>query len=156
MFNFYINDLPNITKCETFLFADDCALLFSNYDSKILNKEVNEEINLIKDYFDSNFLLVSIDKSNFLHFQPKNKKGVKINVNIGLKNLEEKNELTYLGVIIDNKLKFNEHFKKIYKKAKNGLNGLIMTKNQLNTVMTRMLHTPQFLDLRFGLYSPKH
>ena len=38
-----------------------------------------------------------------------------------------------MGVIIDNKLKFKEHFKKIFNKAKNGLNGLIMTKNQLNT-----------------------
>ena len=121
MFNFYINDLPKITKCETFLFADDCALLFSNHDPKILNKEVNDEINLIKDYFDSNFLSVSIDKSNFLHFQPKNKKGEKIQINIGGKSLEEKNNITYLGVIIDNKLQFNEHFSKIYNKAKNGL-----------------------------------
>ena len=70
-------------------------------------------------------------KSNFLHFQPKNnKKEAKINIKIGMKNLEEKSSLTYLGVIIDNKLKFNEHFTKIYNKAKNGL---IMTKNQLNT-----------------------
>ena len=37
-------------------------------------EEVNIEINKIKDYFDSNFLSVSIDKSNFLHFQPKNNK----------------------------------------------------------------------------------
>ena len=76
---------------------------------------------------------MSIEKSNFLHFQPKNKKEVKININIGMKKLEEKSELTYLGVIIDNKLKFKEHFNKIYNKAKNGLNGLIMTKNQLNS-----------------------
>ena len=42
--------------------------------------------------------------------------------------------MSYTNLIkIDNKLKFKEHFKKIFSKAKNGLNELIMTKNQLNT-----------------------
>ena len=67
-----------------------------------------------------------------MHFQPKNKKISKINLKIGAEELEEKEFLTYLGIIIDNKLNFNEHYKKVFNKVKSGLNGLIMIKNQLN------------------------
>ena len=135
MFNFYINDLPNIPTLEKlmiFLFADDCVMLIADHDLKNLEKLINEELITIKDYYDSNFLSISIEKSNFMIFKPKNKRKTEISLKIGNEILVEKDHLTYLGVIFDNKLSFKEHFNKIYEKIKKGLNGLIMTKNQLN------------------------
>ena len=135
MFNYYINDLPNtfkLSKSRLFMFADDCAYVASDPNPETLNHVINEEMTQMKDYFDSNFLSISIKKSNYLHFQPKNKKIKKFNIKLGADELEEKEFVTYLGVIFDNKLQFNEHFKKVYDKMKSGLNGLIITKNQLN------------------------
>ena len=135
MFNYYINDLPNtfkLSKSRLFMFADDCAYLASDPNPETLNHFINEEMAQVKDYFDSNFLSISIKKSNYLHFQPKNKKIKKFNIKLGADELEEKEFVTYLGVIFDNKLQFNEQFKKVYDKMKSGLNGLIITKNQLN------------------------
>ena len=135
MFNFYINDLPNTPTSEKlmiFLFADDCVMLIADNDLKNLEKLINEELITIKDYYDSNFLSISIEKSNFMIFKPKNKRKTEISLKIGNEILVEKDHLTYLGVIFDNKLSFKEHFNKIYEKIKKGLNGLIMTKNQLN------------------------
>ena len=135
MFNFYINDLSSITNqndVKICLFADDCSILSANSKTENLEKEVNDELLNIKDYFDSNFLSINIQKTKFLHFKPTNKNQQKIRLKIGSEEIEEKQSLTYLGLIIDNKLNFKEHFEKIYSKIKNGLNGLIMTKNQLN------------------------
>ena len=44
LFSIYINDLPNASKFETRLFADDTALFLSNDDLKTLNKDVNYEL----------------------------------------------------------------------------------------------------------------
>ena len=60
------------------------------------------------------------------------KKVKKFTIKLGGDELEEKEFVTYLGVIFDNKLQFNEQFKKVYDKMKSGLNGPIITKNQLN------------------------
>ena len=114
------------------MFADDCASLASDPNPETLNHFINEEMAQVKDYFDSNFLSISIKKSNYLHFQPKNKKIKKFDIKLGADELEEKEFVTYLGVIFDNKLQFNEQFKKVYDKMKSGLNGLIITKNQLS------------------------
>ena len=135
MFNYYINDLPNtfkLSKSRIFMFADDCAYVASDPNPEILNQLINQEMTQMKDYFDSNFLSISIKKSNYLHFKPKNKQFQKFNIKLGTEELEEKEFVTYLGVIFDNKMQFNEHFKKVYDKMKSGLNGLIITKNQLN------------------------
>ena len=74
LFNIYINDLSKITKLKSVLFADDANFLCSNKDPEMLCKEVNEEIAIIKDYFDANGLSVSISKTTYMIFTPKNKK----------------------------------------------------------------------------------
>ena len=48
------------------------------------------------------------------------------------RNLKKREHLQSLGIILDYKLNFKEHFNKVYDKAKKGLNGLIMIKNLLN------------------------
>ena len=63
---------------------------------------------------------------------PKRGKKPNFEIKIGDKIIEEKNELIFLGVIIDNKLKFKSHFNKVYDKVKKGLNGLLMAKNYLD------------------------
>ena len=54
-----------------------------------------------------------------------------MNIYIGKEMLKESKEITLLGVILDNKMNFSSHFKKVYDKMKKGLNGLSMVKNQL-------------------------
>ena len=90
------------------MFADDCAYLASDPNPETLSHFINEEMAQVKDYFDSNFLSISIKKSNYLHFQPKNKKIKKFNMKLGADELEEKEFVTYLGVIFNNKLQFNK------------------------------------------------
>ena len=82
---------------------------------------VNNELIHIKDFFDSNGLTVSITKTSFLHFRPAGQASTKMNIKIGSECIKEVKELTYLGVIIDNKITFKSHFDKVYHKPSIGL-----------------------------------
>ena len=92
---------------------------------------MNTELALIKDYYDSNRLSINTSKTTFLHIS-KTRQKYNLNIKLGDSKLQESEQISFLGVIIDNKLKFNGHYEKVYKKAKNGLNGLILMKNKLN------------------------
>ena len=137
IFNLYINELPKISKFKTVLFADDTNLKFSCSDPQILNEIVNKELEIIKDFFNANGLSINVDKTTFLVFSPKNRKKISLDIKMGEDKLKEADEITFLGIILENKTKdnkmiFKKHFEKVYDKAKNGLNGLLMVKNLLN------------------------
>ena len=131
-FNFYINDLPKASKLLTILFADDSTFLASSKSPDLLNKFVNDELRNIKDYSDANKISYSQKKTTYMICTPKYKEKVKFDIKMGNSKINECEEITLLGVIIDNKLKFTSHFNKVYDKVKNGLNGLIMVKNILD------------------------
>ena len=132
IFNFYINDLAGCSNLYTDLFADDTNFVQSHNDHLELEKVVNTELDKIKDYFDSNGLTISIDKTSYLHFKPTGQLDKKIKLFIGSKQLREVSELTFLGVILDNRLSFRSHFEKVYNKTSKGLRGLIMVKKFLS------------------------
>ena len=133
LFNVYLNDLPSVSELfDISLFADDSNFLVANSDLNLLEKQANTELQKIKDYFDSNGLSINISKTTYLYFNPKQKNRGTLKIKLGNEKLKESNQLTFLGINIDNKLAFKDHFEKVHEKAKKGLNGLILTKNKLN------------------------
>ena len=147
LFNCYINDLPDCTnRLFSILFADDSNFILSHPDPDILEEVVNNQLNIVKDYFDSNGLSISIPKTTYLYFCPKNRKRKKLSIRIGTNELKENEQIVFLGITIDNKLSFQGHFEKVYEKAKKGLNGLIIVRNRLNlnakqTIYHSLLHS---------------
>ena len=141
LFNCYINDLPDCTnRLFSILFADDSNFILSHPDPEILEEIVNNQLSIVKDYFDSNGLSISIPKTIYLYFCPKNRKRGKLNIRIGTNELKENEQIVFLGITIDNKLSFQGHFEKVYEKAKKGLNGLIIVKNRLNLVAKQTIY----------------
>jgi hypothetical protein len=45
LFILYINDLPEVTTTECFLFADDCTILFQNKNIDILKTDIHNTLN---------------------------------------------------------------------------------------------------------------
>ena len=122
LFNIYLNDLPSVSKTlETALFADDSNFILSHKNPRILEEVINTELALIKDYYDSNGLSINTSKTTFLHISKKREKPT-INIKLGDSDLKESSQISFLGVIIDNKLTFKGHFEKVYNKKK-GLMG---------------------------------
>ena len=82
----------------------------------------------------ANKLTLNIGKTVALVFQPPNKKAATqdINLKIGSQKINIQNETTYLGVIIDTKLRFESHYKKVLEKIQNGTRAITLSKKSLN------------------------
>ena len=130
LFVLYVNDLPDCTSSDIYLFADDTKIfrnITCDSDSELLQHDLDE--------------LQSWSDKWLLNFHPDKCKVLTVgNVNAVQENdsrsyylkkgntphtLEHVTEMKDLGVIIDNALSFDEHIQKIVYKA-NKLAGLIL------------------------------
>ena len=69
LFIFYINDMPNIVKhFKVLLYADDTLLCYSSKSACDIEKNVNEDLNLISQWLDQNLLTLNCKKSKFILF----------------------------------------------------------------------------------------
>ena len=120
LFLIYINDLPLISNFSTRLFADDTCLIMTDSNLKLLNKKVNMEINKVSQWMNLNKLKLNYDKCKYILFKPSNKKiDDNITFQISLTNsikLEQVKSFKYLGVVLDEKLKWTNHIQLLCKK----------------------------------------
>ena len=69
LFIIYINDMPNIFKhSKILLYADDTLLYYSSKSACDIEKNVNEDLNLISQWLDQNLLTLNCKKSKFVLF----------------------------------------------------------------------------------------
>ena len=62
-FLIYINDLPNyVIHCKVNMYADDAVIYASNSTKDIMNC-INEDLNIISNWVQSNKLSLNADKS---------------------------------------------------------------------------------------------
>ena len=118
LFSIYINDLPNASKFETRLFADDTALFLSNDNLKTLNKDVNYELLNIEALLNANKLSLNDSKTKYLLIKPKTKTSqlCKFAVTIKGIELEKCQSAKYLGIILDENLNWKPHIQFLGKK----------------------------------------
>ena len=109
LFLIYINDIINSSNILKFiLFAEDITVIFECSDIKTLNLILKTETKKVVDWFSANKLLINLTKTNTMLFS--NKLNLpKLKINIQNCDLEEKQALTFLGVVIDNKLLWKDH-----------------------------------------------
>ena len=95
------------TSFNANLFADDTNLTLANKNHKVLEKEVNAELNKINNWMQINKLTINHKKTKFILITKKkiNKFDIKINGII----IKRKNSSKYLGIIIDDKLNWKNH-----------------------------------------------
>ena len=93
-----------------------CFILIKTSELKSLEKTVNTELNGLYDWLTANKLTLNIKKSNFVIFRPNQKKMLyqpKIcifdNETTQKANLECKNFIKYLGILIDSNLSWKQH-----------------------------------------------
>ena len=117
LFLIYVNDIYMASDKLTFyLFADDTNLLYADKNLKSLETIVNCELIKVVVWLIANKLSLNIKKTNYIIFHPYQKR---INYNIRIKaydsrtktffDLERKDHVKYLGVIIDQYLSWKHH-----------------------------------------------
>ena len=111
LFSIYINDLPNASKFETRLFADDTALFLSNDNLKILKKDVNYELLNIKAWLNANNLSLNYSKTKYLLIKPKTKTSQLCKFAVTIKGIELKKyqSAKYLEIVLDENLNWKHH-----------------------------------------------
>ena len=121
LFLFYINDLPNISnKFKTILFADDTVLSFTDKNQNQIYENCNSELEKFTSWTICNRLSVSLEKTRSLtittrrNFNPST-------ITMNTVNLTNEQTFKYLGVILDDNMKFSAHTKFIAGKISKGI-----------------------------------
>lgn len=113
LFLIYINDIPNVVKNSSIrLFADDTLLFVSGNDFDDIKNKLIGDMTEISKWLVMNKLKLNTDKTKTMVI---NSNEV-MNLYIDGKSIELVNNIKYLGVIIDNRLKFDKHVEYIAKK----------------------------------------
>lgn len=111
LFLLYINDLPNISKImRPVLFADDTTLLVSNKDSDLLFATCNDELHKLNRWTIANRLSINTDKTFYIPFT--NRLDLHIPNSQVLLNDKQIKPIVcgkFLGLNVDDRLKFSEH-----------------------------------------------
>lgn len=123
LFNIYINDLCDmIIRGKIFVFADDTAILCEGDTWADVFRKATIEIARIKEWLNDNLLTLNTDKTKYITFsaqvngQPSNIYTLKLHdcdnwtdSDCDCPILERVKHTKYLGVIIDNRLRWHEH-----------------------------------------------
>ena len=115
------------------LFADDSYLAMSDNCPNKLEISVNHELNKIHNWLNSNKLSLNVKKTKFLIIKSNRKKlSYNFNIKFGSKLIQQTDQITYLGVIIDSKLNWKPHLDSISNKISSGCWALYKLKKYLN------------------------
>ena len=119
-FLIYINDMqfaisdPHSLR----LFADDTGKFNHDKDLKTLISKSKAMLEKLKLWFKSNKLTLNIDKSSYVIFHNRNKKicSYANEIKIGDQVIKRQESAKYIGMILDEKLTWNEHVNMIIRK----------------------------------------
>ena len=140
LFLIYVNEISNMSnKFTPTSFADDCTITFVNSDINTLISDCNEELYKFKSWSDANRLTINIDKthclfiSNTFDLPPGS---------IMLENneLELVSESKFLGVMLDNRLKYDKHTSYICKKISKSIGILYRIRRNLPSNCLRFIY----------------
>ena len=113
-FNVYLADLTQYIKCDVFSFADDIVLMKPIYN---LNDclDLQNDLTLISEFFDNNFLRLNPLKCEYMRIGLKNNETFDYKItDISVKKVDIHKQV---GVTYDSKMSFDHHLNEITAKA---------------------------------------
>jgi hypothetical protein len=140
LFTLYINDISNsVTGDKLKLFADDTNLFISGPDITLLETEANDCLKKMELWFIANKLSLNTEKTCYMIFT-KNKHPISITLAINNYVIKRVNNCKYLGVIIDDCLKWEDHIDMVYKKIVKFIGIFYKIRNLLPPVCLRNMY----------------
>jgi hypothetical protein len=111
LFLVYINDLVNVSNIgNMILFADDTNLIYENRTLAELIPTVNIDLERVTDWFRINKLSLNVDKTKFINFRRTfTNEMLPINLIINGTNITQVKTMSFLGILIQENLKWNDH-----------------------------------------------
>jgi len=124
LFLVYINDIHRCTTLPMLCFADDTTISFSSNKIDILYETMNNELNKLNNWFNSNKLCLNVKKTKYIVFRPSS-----IHINLDNKYIHINNQpldrigittntksFKFLGLHLDETLTWKFHINHLRKK----------------------------------------
>ena len=122
LFLIYIDDLPNISdKLQFFIFADDTNTYFDSKNLKEIERTVNEELKKLTLWLNLNRLALNVSKTNFVIFRVNRPVYHNVTLLMNKKAFEQKDHVKYLGVLVDEHLRWDHHINDVARKIGRGV-----------------------------------
>lgn len=125
LFTLYVNELFNLpSKGRIVAFADDTAIFYKDNNWKDLKQKAEEDLLMIKNWFDSKTLTINFNKTKYIAFTCHNYNFPTFdnltiyNQNNGNITIENTEYIKYLGITIDQHLRWNKHVDTLIKKLR--------------------------------------
>ena len=151
LFLLYINDLPKATNLFTKLYADDTFLCAQNSDLKLLESEMNLELEKVYNWMCSNRLTLNISKSKSMIITKK-RNILPMSLKINNTELEQCNSYKYLGVIFDKDLNWKPHVDYICGKVSRSIGGLASLRHRTSiSVLREVYHALVNSYVQYGI-----
>ena len=110
LFILYINDILNCSnKVKFLLYADDTTVYIQGDDICNMAQTLNLELNNISKWIAANKLTLNIKKTKYMVSSPLLTHPPDISIKVLHTELNEVNCFKFLGVLIDNKLRWTQH-----------------------------------------------
>jgi exonuclease III len=116
LFILYINDLRRVLRfCDINLFADDTVLFIAAKNLGDAVSHLNTDLRSLSRWLKYKQLKLNISKTKFMVIS-RNRVSEDVSVKIDDETIDRVREIKYLGVIIDDRLKFDSHIDNVIKK----------------------------------------
>ena len=141
LFIIFCNDLKlHLTYLSCIQFADDTTLYSSGKSSRLIECEINHDLEIISDWFRANKLTLNVAKIVCMVFLPKKNQDNQIKVKLCNQVLPIQTSTKFLGIQLNSNLDWSKHYSAIYSKLKQNTGLLHRCKNFLTTSTLRLLY----------------
>ena len=131
LFLIFVNDLPQLSRnFLTTMFADDCSLQFVDRDLENLLETCNTELRIFERWSNYNRLTINIGKTYALLVSNIYDSIPEQSISFHDQPINFIRETKFLGVFLDNKLKFDKHIQSICSKVSKSVGILYRLKIQ--------------------------
>ena len=120
-FILFINDLPNCYQLADFrIFADDTNVFFQSNDINYILNTAKNIMKAITSWFSTNKMTLNVEKSSFTIFKSPKKviNNIPNSINFLNSSLVRSDSVKFLGVTLDEHLKFDIHINNVCNKLK--------------------------------------
>lgn len=134
LFLLFINDLPDyiLQPGGLFMYADDTTMVISDVNFLNAVNKVNNILEVFKVWCDRNKLIINLNKTECIKFSYGNRAVPDINFSLDNTQIKITNKTKFLGVQVDENLKFSDQVSQVCSKLNKSLFALSSLKNDLN------------------------
>ena len=146
LFLLYINDLPKVCEEAKFLlFADDTAVLYTARTASELQLIVSRSFPKITLWLHANRLSLSTSKTFYQLYSPGSAQTIDLLIPVKGIHLKRASTVKYLGVLVDEDLKFKTHINKVSGLISRNLGIISRAKYLLNKELLILLYNALIL-----------